>query len=75
MDTFTVNAPNTNSKYFHSDKGLHIIYRGYGARNIYKKLLKKVLAPFTTPAKRFLSRMLKKFLYLNGNVLLLFNTH
>ena len=45
--------------------GLHIIYRGYGAENIYKKLFKKVLAPseehdkkvlapYATPAKKSL---------------------
>ena len=63
-------------------KGLHIMYRGYITGNIYKKLLQKVLAlseehdKKTLPAynsckKKFVSRMLKKFLYLNGKVLLL----
>ena len=66
-------------------KGLHIIYRGYGARNIYKKFFKKVLAPseehdikilvpYATPAKKFVPNMLKKFIYLSGKVLLLFET-
>ena len=42
-----------------------------------KNMTKKVLAPYTTPAKKFVSRMLKKFLYLSGKVsllLLLFET-
>ena len=62
-------------------KGLHIIYRGYGAGNIYKKFFKKVLAPseehdkkilapYATHAKKFVPRMLKKFIYLSGKVLL-----
>ena len=66
-------------------KGLHIIYWGYGAGNIYWKLFKKVLAPseehdkkilapYATPAKKFVPRMLKKFIYLSGKVLLLFET-
>ena len=32
---------------------------------------KKILAPYTTPAKKLLSHMLKKFLFLNCKVLLL----
>ena len=66
-------------------KGLHIIYRGYGAVNIYKNLFKKVLAPseehekqslprIQLLQKKFVSRLLKKFLYLSGKVLLLFET-
>ena len=66
-------------------KGLHIIYRGHGAGNIYKKFFKKVLAPskehdkiilvpYATPAKKFVPRMLKKFIYLSSKVLLLFET-
>ena len=65
--------------------GLHVIYRGYGAGNICKKFFKKVLAlseehdkkilaPYAAPAKMFVLRMLKKFIYLNGKVLLLFET-
>ena len=38
------------------------------------KNMTKILAPYATPAKKFVSRMLKKFLYLSGKVLLLFET-
>ena len=65
-----------------SSKGLHIIYRGYGTGNIYKKLFKKVLAlseehdkksfpHIQLLQKKFVSRMLKKFLHRSGKVLLL----
>ena len=68
-----------------NNKGLHIIYRGYGAGNIYKKFFKKVLAlseerdkkilaPYATPAKKVVPHMLKKLIYLSGKVLLLFET-
>ena len=64
-------------------KGLHIIYREYGAGNIYKKFFqkvlapseehdKKILAPYATPAKKVVPHMLKKFIYLSGKVILLF---
>ena len=53
--------------------GLEIFTKRY-----FKKVLaaseehnKKILAPYTTPAKTFVSCMLKKFLYLSGKVLLL----
>ena len=67
-------------------KGLHIIYRGCGAGNIHKKLFEKVIAPSKEHDKNTLARMqllqeksvprmLKKFIYLSGKVLLLFLKH
>ena len=81
----TDNADQKAKWFLKVHKGLHIIYRGYEAGNIYKKFFKKVLAPSEEHDKKILARMqllqkkfvphmLKKFIYLSGKVLLLFET-
>ena len=50
-------------------------------KSFFKKVLapseehdKKILAPYATPAKKFVPCMLKKFIYLSDKILLLFET-